>query len=238
MNNIYLEVDNQKLIFNGLEHIEFEFSTPSTCYFRIARESHQILYRSLIEALKGTANLEIIRSKNKKKNVYYFQKDNSILEIHEEKIKGCYFAWRFSKPTKIKEIPQNVIQNLKSYDNTNSFLIGFYEALAMIQEKLISCRYIHSRVVNFTDEEMKIMEWLHEDIRNIYEHFVPLSYLPRISDCLYASKIAIHKANSCLFETNNVHFFNHSISKKDMINKFTAILRKIDSHIKKFCNIE
>ena len=54
------KIDNIALIENGLIHIRFEMSRDKISYFRIARESHLILYRSMIEALfvKGDVRAE------------------------------------------------------------------------------------------------------------------------------------------------------------------------------------
>jgi hypothetical protein len=34
-------------------------------------------------------------------------------------------------------------------------------------------QFVHSAVVPVCDEDMKTLEWLHEEIRNEYEHFIP-----------------------------------------------------------------
>ena len=52
-------IDNLGLIKNGLGHIEFELNYEKPSMFRAARESHLVLYRSMIEALKGSANLAV-----------------------------------------------------------------------------------------------------------------------------------------------------------------------------------
>lgn len=222
-------IDNHRLIYNGLEHIEFELCRQPLSYFRIAREAHQILYRSLIEALKGTANIAITgKPKGRREHRYQFG-DRPIKEIHKESVAGCNFAWRFSSPVAVDSFFETNVTETSS--RSDDFLIPFYDALAMIQTECFVHQFVHSQEIRFTDEEMKLMEWLHEAIRNEYEHFVPKGYSAPIQSLLLASKVALDKALRALFHTNNVLFFDHSIPQKSMRDKFDHILRLTDSHL-------
>lgn len=221
-------IDNHRLIYNGLEHIEFELCRQQPSYFRIAREAHQILYRSLVEALKGTANIAVTgKPKGRREHRYQFG-NGPIKEIHKESVAGCHFAWRFSDPLVVDSFfPSNAA---KTSTKTEDFPIPFYDALAMIQTECFVHQFVHSREVSFTDEEMKLMEWLHESIRNEYEHFVPKGYSAPIQSLLLASMVALDKARRSLFETQNVLFFDHSVPQKSMQEKFGAVLVLTESH--------
>ena len=59
-------IDNQILISNSLLHAQYELERPERNYFRIARESHLILYRSAIEALRGSANFPVTLDRDKR----------------------------------------------------------------------------------------------------------------------------------------------------------------------------
>lgn len=52
-------IDNPRLIANGLKHMVYEMTLPAPSYFRIAREAHLVLYRSMVEAVKGSGNLAV-----------------------------------------------------------------------------------------------------------------------------------------------------------------------------------
>ena len=51
------EITNLSLVENGLLHIQFELGRSAPSYFRVAREAHLLFYRSMIERLRGSANL-------------------------------------------------------------------------------------------------------------------------------------------------------------------------------------
>ncbi len=55
----------------------------------------------------------------------------------------------------------------------DDYLRGFYDLLAMIQAPCFMLQYTHSAVVSVSDTEMQLLEWLHEKIRNDFEHFMP-----------------------------------------------------------------
>ena len=108
-------------------------------------------------------------------------------------------------------------------------LIDFYVALAMIQTECFMSMYIHSKVLCVTDDEMRTLEWLHESIRNEYEHFVPKIYSALPSELLNASHIALEHARFLLFDSGNVIFNDN----KDSLNKdFSIILSGIKNILK------
>ena len=222
-------IDNHRLIFNGLEHVDFELGRQSTCYFRLAREAHQILYRSLIDTLKGSANIAI-SGKPKGERQHLYQLGNGpIKEIHKESVVGCSKAWRFSRPTVVGSFPER--ESSEAQYLSEDFLIPFYDALAMVQTECFVHQFVHSQEVRFSDEEMKLMEWLHEAIRNEYEHFIPKGYSAPIHDLLVASKVAVVKARASLFDTNNVLFFDHSVPREIMRNKIDGTFAAIRARL-------
>lgn len=91
-------IENISLIENGLVHTQVEMSCDKISFFRIARESHLILYRSTIESLRGTANITITGKPSKKRSYKYRLGNDPYKEIHKVKIIECEKAWRFSKP--------------------------------------------------------------------------------------------------------------------------------------------
>jgi hypothetical protein len=222
-------IDNHRLIYNGLEHIEFELCRQPASYFRIAREAHQILYRSLVGALKGTANIAVTGKPKGRREHRYQLGNGPIKEIHKESVAGCNFAWRFSDPVVVDSFFQSDVNETST--RSDDFLIPFYDALAMIQTECFVHQFVQSQEVTITDQEMKLMEWLHEAIRNEYEHFVPRGYSAPIENLLLTSKVALEKALASLFHTKNVLFFDHSVPQKLMRDKFDNILRLTDSHL-------
>ena len=119
-------IDNLSLIKNNVEHIEFELIKSEPSFFRISRESHQMLYRSMVEVLRGAANISIIgKPKDKKRKVQYQFGNDPWFEIQKENIKGCRRAWRYSKPINCKEPKFSNKRSANSY--TDDFLLGFYD---------------------------------------------------------------------------------------------------------------
>src|SRR5258706_9928002 len=222
----YENIDNHSLIYNGLEHIEYELNRSSTSYFRGTREAHQVLYRSLIEALKGTANLTVTgKPRGNREHRYRFDCE-PIKKIHKKSISGCRYAWRFSSPTIVQSSDETQESTDAHYTSkSEDFLIPFYDALAMIQSECFMLQFVDSQTVDISDQEMGLIEWLHERIRNEYEHFIPKSYSAPIHDLLQATRVSLSKASACLFDSNNVMFYTHSITKSAMETKINNTIK-------------
>ncbi|MFH0989813.1 MAG: hypothetical protein V1799_07345 [bacterium] len=222
-------IDNHRLIYNGLEHVEFELTRSTTSYFRVAREAHQVLYRSIIASLRGTSNLSVTGKPSGRREHRYQFNQGSVQEIHKQTIPGCKKAWRFSAPITVQSHFQGGHTEMPSED----FLIPFYDALAMVQADCFMHRFVDSIAVKVSDQEMSILEWLHEAIRNEYEHFVPKAYSSPIKHLLQAAQLAILKAYACLLDSNNVSFYSHSVTLSNMECKLNSVMAIIDSHFSK-----
>lgn len=192
------KVDNGILIEDSIRHLLYEFEQPKPRYFRVAKEAHHALYRAMIEALRGSNNLSITGRKNKNRTVKYKFGDGPWMEIKKEKVKGCKYAWRYSQPHECSEPKSEPVEKYTS--KNDDFLIDFWDALAMIQAEPFMHQYVDSRCVKVTDKEMQTLEWLHREIRNEFEHFVPKFYLAAETDLLNASKICLTIARELLFE--------------------------------------
>ncbi len=192
-------INNIKLIENGLTHIKFELERNESSFFRITRESHLILYRGMIEVLKGSANIEVTGHPSKSRQHKYYISNPPWKEIHKEKLSGCYKAWRFSSPVECKP-PKDFPKLYKGDD----FLISFYDALAMIQTECFMKKSFLSKYIFIPDDEMKVIEWLHENVRNEYEHFKPKLYTALISDLGKAAIISLTLTKKLIIESGNV----------------------------------
>lgn len=193
-------IDNVSLIMNGLQHIAFEGSLQAPSYFRVAREAHLVLYRSMIEALKGTANLTVTGKLPKQPSFRYQMGRDPWREIHKQPIQCCKIAWRFSAPAPCD--PPD--PSLPRAEEPDDHLIGFYDALAMIQTDCFMGQSVHSKVVPVADESMATLEWLHQRVRNEYEHFVPKYYSSPVVDLVAATDLCLRVAQALLFESENV----------------------------------
>jgi hypothetical protein len=195
-------INNLSLIENGLLHIEFEMNRLQPSMFRVARESHLILYRSMIEALKGSANLPVTGRPSKDRMHRYYLGNEPWKEIHKVPVPGCNQAWRFSQPV-LCQVPE--IDGTKVLDpRHDDYLISFYDALAMIQSECFMHRYVVSREVTVTDNEMGLLEWLHEDIRNEYEHFVPKGYAAPVVALTEPTTLCLRLSRELLFDSKTV----------------------------------
>lgn len=218
-------IENIDLIKNNFVHIlhEFELSEPS--YFRIALESHNALLRTMVEVLRGTSNA-IVTNKfsDRGKKMVFKVGDNPEFLIKKVNVDGCNYAWRFSSPQEIKnyKINDDAIRDIED----NNYLIGFYDLLAMIQCDYFMKYYTQAKTIEITDTELSDLEWLHQEIRNKYEHFVPKSYGAPIHDLLYASQICIKICAEILINSNNIYFLYDDKLFKEFISK---IKQKINS---------
>ncbi len=240
-------IDNHRLIYNGLEHVEFELGRPSTSYFRVAREAHQVLYRSLVATLKGTSNIAVTGRPRGRRGHRYQLGNEPVKEIHKESISGCDRAWRFSTPTNVQKpfesdngkvsssqyrVPSFNRRELNRPSESQALLIPFYDALAMVQTENFMFQYGRVQTVSFSDKEMNLLERLHELIRNVYEHFVPKTNSALIHDLLQATQLALNKSSACLFDCGHVIYYPHSVPKTEMESKIQNVLVLVDTHIK------
>jgi hypothetical protein len=222
-------VDNLSFIENGLLHIQFELSRNKPSYFRIARESHLILYRSMIEALKGSANLAVTRRPRKNRSHKYKRGNKPLQEIHKVAVNDCMVAWRFSIP-EICDEPQIDTNDAAEIQQPggDDYLISFYDALAMIQSECFMHQFVHSTLVPVSDGEMNILEWLHEYIRNEYEHFVPKSYGAPATDLSSAASLCLRLSSQLLFKSKNVMF--RSVPEAELKTLFENVTQELRSH--------
>jgi len=78
------------------------------------------------------------------------------------------------------------------------YLIFFYDALAMIQADGFMKQIINSKTVQVSDIDMQRLEWLHEDIRNEYEHFVRKSYIAPINNLTEVTLVSLRLCSDLL----------------------------------------
>ena len=193
----YEYIDNIKLIRNNLLHINCELDSLEPSPMRLAKECYQLFLRMMVEALRGTANIAIIVKSTKNRRRWYRQGNDPWKVIQKENVEGCNKAWRYSEP--VLETPQH-FQEQREDSNISppKYLLGFYDLLAMIQARCFMLHYSHSTVVSVSDSEMQLLEWLHERIRNDFEHFIPKILLASCDDCLRASEVCLRLATDIL----------------------------------------
>jgi hypothetical protein len=199
----YEQIDNIKLIRNNLRHINCELDSNEPSPVRVAKECHQLLLRMMVEALRGTANLAITGRPTKTRKRWYRQGNDPWQAIQKENIEGCNRAWRYSEPV-LESPPCFQEQNGSNVLPPDDYLVGFYDLLAMIQAPCFMLRYIHSEVVSVSNADMQLLDWLHEEIRNDFEHFIPKLLLASSDDCLRASETCLRLTIDLLTKSNNV----------------------------------
>ena len=196
-------VDNLCLLENSLSHILCEIERHLPLYFRVAKESHLVLYRAMVEALRGTAKIQVTgRSADKKKVVHYKIGEEPWCKIEKVKIEDCKHAWRYSAPLKIDNPPLS--ENNDELFKPSDFLKGFYELIAKVQTVCFMCQYVNSKPIQITNDDMLLLEWLHEQIRNEFEHFVPKLYSVHKEDLINSSALCLELSFKLLFESHNI----------------------------------
>jgi hypothetical protein len=115
----------------------------------------------------------------------------------------------------------------------DDYLISFYDSLAMIQTECFMHKFVDSKEVLVSDDEMKQLEWLHENIRNEYEHFVPKSYSAPSLDLIELTILSLHLSKKLLFDSKNVYpldEYKHLAINFDNLNKkFLSLLNPKDA---------
>jgi len=221
-------IDNLALIENGLLHLELELQQQEPSYFRVAREAHLIFYRTLIEALRGTANFAVEggRSPEDEKQSHKYNIGHEGWKIIEPElgcVTGCRKAWRYSQPRACQE-PEGLTSTLTLPEKRKRRLIHFYTALARIQTECFMRRFGNSSWQTIPDNEMQTLEWLHKAIRNEYEHFMPQLYAAPIADLRDATLICLRTAYGLLFKSGNIHLLSDETQRTRLIEKLDKII--------------
>ena len=195
----YEPCSNLSLLDNGLHHVSFELRRETPSFFRVGRECHLVLLRAMVEALRGSANLDIVgRSKDEFRVTRYRLGDGPWHEIRKEAVPGCRKAWRYSAP---KVIPAPTPPRSAKERIFDDYLLGFYELLAKVQTDGFMIRQYGARAAQLNDSDLGCLEWLHERVRNEFEHFVPKSYAVEVQSLLSGSLVALRLSHFLLFES-------------------------------------
>lgn len=218
-------IHNLILLENGLEHVDFEIEKSDPLFFRAAKESHLILYRSMVEALRGTANLSITGApKDKKRIVCYKIGNEPWFQIQKASVTGCKSAWRYGEPSVINE--PSTGEDKYDASRISDHLQGFYELLAKVQTKCFMSQYVDSKPIQVHDKEMVLLEWLHEEIRNEFEHFVPKLYSVSTSDSIASSILCLELSFKLLFESRNVSPLDDMSEVEQCLNRLVKQLKQ------------
>lgn len=227
-------IDNIKLIDNGLTHIEYELLSGDPSLFRVLREAHSIFYRSMIEGLRGTDNSFITGRNNDKEKKLLFKFGNE--KWNEVKkgglVDGCTKAWRFTEPKEHPK-PDSLGEPISDEEwlRNQKWLVSFYETLAMVQCEPFMLRYSCSTVLHLSDEEMRNIEWVHEKIRNEYEHFIPKTYSADKDSLASGAILLLDKSEYLLFKSGNVSYID-----SELLYNITAKLCSIQCKLKSYFN--
>lgn len=226
-------IENLGLIENGLQHIGLEINQTDISFFRLARESHLVLYRSMVEALKGSANIQVTGRRSQNRQAKYKFGNDPWKEIHKVQVPNCSKAWRFSEPA-ICDAPVIDRSSNRYPSDEDKYLIHFYDCLAMIQTQCHMKQFIHSKKMCVSDKAMRVLEWLHEQIRNVYEHFVPRLYIAQKRDLVIASIYSLRLAKNLLFNSGNVVFLDEN-KQLEIINLFDSLIDNLKGVLRDLC---
>jgi hypothetical protein len=233
-NREYENINNIKLIGNNLQHINCELDSNEPSPMRLAKESYQLLLRMMVEALRGTANRAIVVRKTENKEHWYKHGDDPWKVIRPGKVQGCEKAWRYSVPVLESPPPGKKKEASAAPPPEKEYLLHFYELLARIQTPCFMLRYTRSAVVSVSDAQMQLLEWLHEEIRNVFEHFIPEIRLVPSDYCLHASETCLQLAFDLLTRSNNV--ISHGID--DLETKLYSALISISAFRAKLTEVK
>lgn len=229
--------ENMTLVENGLLHLNFELSLHSPNYFRIAREGYRVLYASMIESLRGTANLDVTGRRSGDRSTKFKFGNDPWLEIHKVEIQGCNQAWRYSKPA--PSDPPAKLEIADSEDiRQDDYLIGFYDALAMVQADAYMTKLAMSKSIPISDEDMKEFEELHEIFRNTFEHFVPRTLGATSGELLMHASRCLTLARELIFESGNVFLFYREGLEQSVAQQFESSLGQIADELQKIANAQ
>lgn len=119
-------------------------------------------------------------------------------------------------------------------------LISFWTALARVQDDYYWMkRFVHSKAVKISDEELESICWMSEKVRNDLTHFIPKSYGIGILSIIEAARVVLKVIEFLVFESHTILFLNYEQSQRrirEAIDKIRLKLRVEEEiiHLKKF----
>ncbi len=192
---------NLDLLRDNLRHLRIELCMDWPLWFRVGKEAYHTLCRTMVEALRGSANLDITGSRRpKNRRVYYRIGDSTWKMIEKCSVPSCCLAWRFSDPVP-QEPPKDSSDGEGAADDN---LVGFFDLLAMIQAECFMSRMVEAGPVVVSDGDMRTFEWLHDSIRNEFEHFMPKLYGADLSDLKRGAKISVALSLRLFTQSGNI----------------------------------
>jgi hypothetical protein len=196
------------LIRDNLDHLNFELKRRNPNLFRIAKEAHLCLYRTMLAALRGSSD-RVIKGKNIWKDGLRYQLGrNPWKVVRAVKVPRCNRAWRFSEPVECEAPILNDTPLEEWLEEGRKLakarLIGFLDCMAMVQLEFFMCAYVDSKPIKIEDDEMRMLEWLHVGIRNEYEHFSFDSYAAKPSELVTAARLCARLTYGILWESGAV----------------------------------
>jgi len=158
----------------------------------------------MVQALRGSNNLAVTGHPPKDRAYSYELGNEPPKIIHKELINGCTKAWRFSTPQISSTRPSD--GNARPIDErlVDDHLLGFYDFLAMVQTECFMSHSFSSKPIFIPDSEMKVLEWLHEEVRNSIEHFVPKSYLLGRDSLVLSIRLCIKYSSELFFRAGTI----------------------------------
>ena len=192
---------NLDLLGDNLRHLRLELCMDRPLWFRVGKEAYHTLCRMMVEALRGSANLDITGSRRAKNRRHYYHLGDTTWKMIERcSVPTCRLAWRFSDPVP-QEPPKDSSDGERAADDK---LVGFFDLLAMIQAECFMSRLVEARPVVVSDADMRTLEWLHESIRNEFEHFMPKLYGADLSDLKRGAKISVELSLRLVTQSGNI----------------------------------
>ena len=221
----YERVDNLILIQDAISHIIYELGGQKNLV-RIGIECHSILLRSMVEVLRGSSNLAITGKRPKTWEWRYERGNDPCKIIKEQPIKGCKKAWRFSEPEECAEPIPSDGKPVPDEQFLDDHLLGFYDFLAMVQTECHMGHYYGSKPINISDEDMGTLEWLHENVRNSVEHFIPKLLLVDKESLMRAINICIDVSTSLFAESGMILLMDE---EKEICDKLIELKNRLAS---------
>jgi hypothetical protein len=217
-------IQNIDLLHDNLRHLRLELCMDRPFWFRVGKEAYQALCRAMVEALRGSANRAITSSRRStNRRVYYHLGDMTWKMIEKCDVPTCRLAWRFSDP--VPQKPPNDLSGSK--EASDDHLVGFFDLLAMIQTECFMSRMAEARPVVVSDADMRTLEWLHDSIRNEFEHFMPKLYGADLGDLKRGAKIGVALSLRLFTQSGNIWLVNQHAALLPALETAETLLESV-----------
>lgn len=222
----FMSIDSRENAIDSLETALTFFGREDNLKWKwISIAIQHSLYHFCIANLEGSNYRQVISSGFDDDKDSYFKKGEEKWKKSKKVKRGLGYLIKWEE---IEGTP--IFDDIKKKKSNKDKVISFWTALARVQdaELYMNVYYECCNPLIINDEEWKEIEYLHEDLRNEFMHFVPVSKGIGISRIKTAISVALKCIEHLGLNTGQILYFDDEKSGKYYGHSEKRIKRAIE----------